>query len=58
LAVIIANALDNAIKGILRSCDVEKTVFLDIARAGEYISVIVENSASSPIDDNFKNLEN
>jgi sensor histidine kinase regulating citrate/malate metabolism len=54
LAVIIANALDNAIEGILRSCDVEKTVFLNIAHAAEYISIIVENSASSPIDDNFK----
>jgi len=54
IAVIVANALDNAIEGILRSTDISKVVKLNISRTGDYISIIVENYASGPIYENFQ----
>jgi sensor histidine kinase regulating citrate/malate metabolism len=54
LAVILANALDNAIEGIQRSVDIEKTIKLSMSRVTDYISIIVENFASGPIYGGFK----
>jgi uncharacterized protein YoxC len=54
LAIIIANALDNAIEGILRSSNVDTNVVLHISSTNGYIKVIVENSASVPIDEHFQ----
>ena len=55
LAIIVANALDNAIEGILRSSGVdEKVIMLKITGTSDYISVFVENSASGPINEDFQ----
>jgi len=54
LAVIIANALDNAIEGIERSEGVNKSISLSIASASDYISIFLENSASAPMEEGFK----
>ena len=54
LAGIIANALDNAIEGIMRSNDIEKNIFLNIRDTTNFISVICENYASGFIYDNFQ----
>jgi len=54
IAVIIANALDNAIEGIERSKDIEKTISLNINRTGEYVLIIIENYATGPIYDDFQ----
>jgi len=54
MAVVIANALDNAIEGIQRSTgDIEKLISLDIHRASDYVSIIVENNASGPVYSDF-----
>ena len=53
LAIIIASALDNAIEGIIRSKTNNKEILLNIISNGEYISVLVENYASAPMDENF-----
>ena len=54
IALLIANALDNAIKGILRSTDVERFIKLDVTNTTEYISILVENQSSGPVYDNFQ----
>jgi hypothetical protein len=54
LAVVVANALDNAIEGILRSTNVEKKIFLEISRVSDYILILVENFTSCSIDENFR----
>ena len=54
LAVIIANAIDNAIEGIIRSGEVEKSILLHVSSESDYISILVENSASGPIAEDFK----
>jgi anti-sigma regulatory factor (Ser/Thr protein kinase) len=54
IAIIIANALDNAIEGVLRSTNVDKAITLNISRVADYISIIIENSASGPILTDFK----
>ena len=53
IAVIIANALDNAIEGIIRSSGVEKIICFSISRNEDYISVFVDNYALGPIHDDF-----
>jgi hypothetical protein len=47
--MIIANALDNAIEGVLRSTGIDRTVLLDITSKSDYISILIENYASGPI---------
>jgi len=54
IAVVIANALDNAIEGVQRSTDVEKVITLNVSRVADYISIIVENYASGPIHEDFQ----
>jgi len=54
VAMIIANALDNAIEGVLRSIDVDKTVLLDITNKSDYLSILVENYSSGPIYEDFQ----
>ena len=54
LAAIIANALDNSIEGILRGSNVEKSIWLNVASASDYISVVVENYSSGPVNDAFR----
>jgi hypothetical protein len=54
LAIIVANALDNSIEAIARSCDVDKSILLHISSAVDYITVLVENYSSGPVDENFK----
>jgi hypothetical protein len=54
LAVVAANALDNAIEGIVRSVDVKREVLLDITNASDYLLVLVENFASGPVRGDFR----
>ncbi|MDR2590569.1 MAG: GHKL domain-containing protein [Oscillospiraceae bacterium] len=54
LAAILANALDNAIEGILRSHDVERKIFLNISRTAEYIFILVENQTTGPVCEDFQ----
>lgn len=53
-AGLLANALDNAIEGILRSSDVEKVIYLNIESKSALISVIVENFTSGPVHADFR----
>jgi len=52
--VIVANALDNAIEGILRSDNAQRRILLHVANASEYLSMFVENSAGGLIYDDFR----
>jgi len=54
IAVIIANALDNAIEGTLRSDGIDKTITLGISSVVDYISIQVENYATDPIYEDFR----
>jgi len=54
IAVIVANALDNAIEGTLRSVNVDKKITLNISRIAEYISILIENNATGPVFEGFK----
>jgi len=54
VAIIIANALDNAIEGIQRSDDVDRSIKFDIIDASGYISILVENQSAGPVYDGFK----
>jgi len=54
MASIIANALDNAIEGVLRSCDVEKTILLNITCVRDSITIVVVNPASVPTNAEYK----
>jgi len=54
IALIIANALDNAIEGIQRSTDIDKTIALSINRVSEYISILIENNASGPVYSDYQ----
>jgi hypothetical protein len=54
VAMIIANALDNAIEGVLRSTGIDSTVLLDITSKSDYISILVENYASGPIYEDLR----
>ena len=54
IAILIANALDNAIEGVLRSDNNNRQITLDIAGTSDYISILVENHASGPIFDDFR----
>jgi len=54
LAGIIAPALDNAIEGILRSCGVEKEIYLSIDDKSGFISIVVENHTSGLVHTDFQ----
>ena len=54
LSGIIANALDNAIEGILRSTNVERKIYLNMQSSVNFVSVIVENYASGLMHDDFQ----
>jgi len=54
LATIVATALDNSIEGILRANSANKKIMLNIASYTDHISILVVNSATGPIDENFK----
>ena len=54
IAILLANALDNAIEGITRSKDVDRVISLDIKCVHEYISILVENYTSEPVSDDFR----
>ena len=54
IAVILANALDNAIEGIIQSDNVERKVAVNISRAVEYISIFIENNATGLIYNDFQ----
>jgi len=54
LAMIISNALDNAIEGILRSVDVERHIVLHVTNASGYISLYAENQSDSQIHEGFR----
>jgi len=49
VAILIANALDNAIEGILRSSDIERVIRLDLISVSDYLSILVENKATGLI---------
>ena len=57
LAAVVANALDNAIEGILRSetcVEAYRRILLHISSVSEYISILVENHVSAPVNKNFE----
>jgi len=54
LAIVVANALDNGIEGILRSDNVRKHILLRIASAADYISILVTNFSSGPVYEDFR----
>ena len=54
LAGIVAAALDNAIEGILRSCGVEKEIYLSIDDKSGFISIVVENYTSGLVHTDFQ----
>ena len=54
LAVLIANALDNCIEGILRSSNVDRRVLLHIAREAEFVSLFAENDATGLVFEDFR----
>jgi len=54
IAVILANALDNAIEGIERSTDVDRKITMNISREAKYISILVKNPASGLIHEDYK----
>ena len=54
LAKLVASALDNAIEGINRSYDVDKTIILSITNVTGCVSVAVENHTTGPVYKNFK----
>jgi len=54
LAKLVANALDNAIEGVLRSDSLEHEIYLNISDEADFISIIVENYASEPINEDFQ----
>jgi len=53
-AGIVANALDNAIEGILRSNEIEKSISLKINTVPGYLVIDVENFASGTIHQDFR----
>ncbi|MCL2820422.1 MAG: GHKL domain-containing protein [Oscillospiraceae bacterium] len=57
IAILIANALDNAVEGILRSNDVERVIKLDFISVPDYISLLIENYSSVPIIEGFKTVK-
>jgi len=54
VAILIANALDNAIEGLLRSEGVERVIKLDLVSMADYISILVENQSTGLIYDDFR----
>jgi len=54
IASIVANALDNAVEGVQRSVDVDRTVILDIIKLADYISIHVVNGATGPVYDDLQ----
>ena len=54
VASLIANALDNAIEGILRSSEVERCITLNLNSTSDYISMIVENYSTGPVYGDFR----
>jgi len=54
IAVVIANAMDNAIEGIRHSTDIKREVTLSIMSVADYISILIENYASGLIHEDFK----
>jgi sensor histidine kinase regulating citrate/malate metabolism len=52
--VIVASALDNAIEGIERSGEVERTIKLSVDVKADYILVVVDNHASGPVSEGFR----
>jgi len=54
VALLLANALDNAIEGILRSSAVERDIRLDFVSGSDYVSILVENHSSGPINEGFR----
>jgi len=55
LAGIVANALDNAIEGILRSNDgIERDISLTISTLSDFISIFIENHSSGSVRDDFR----
>ncbi|MDR2600051.1 MAG: GHKL domain-containing protein [Oscillospiraceae bacterium] len=54
IAEVIANALDNAIEGVVRSKNVTKIITINISRTVDYISIVIENFTEGPIYDDFQ----
>jgi len=54
IATLLANALDNAIEGIIGSADVDRNIKLDFIGTSDYISILVENYSTGPVYDDFR----
>jgi sensor histidine kinase regulating citrate/malate metabolism len=54
IATLIANALDNAIEGILRSENIERTIQFNLISTSDYITILVENQSTGLIYDDFR----
>jgi len=54
IAVILANALDNAIEGTVRSDNVDGKIVLVISRVADYISILIDNNTTGPIHDDYQ----
>jgi hypothetical protein len=54
VAIIIANALDNAIEGVMRSTDAERNIRLSVTSESDYIAIFVKNHSSGLIHDDFR----
>lgn len=54
IALLLANALDNAIEAIMRSADVNTIINAVVASKGSFISIMVENQTSDVLDTELK----
>ena len=54
LAALVANALDNAIEGVQRTDGDDREISLSVSSVADYISILVKNPATGPIDEDFK----
>jgi len=54
IAIVLANALDNAIEGSQRSLRTDTKIILDIRLISDYLSILIENEALGPVYTNFQ----
>ena len=54
LAIIISNALDNAMEAVKESIGIDKNILLGITSEADFISVYIKNKATTKIDKHFR----
>ena len=58
LAMLLANALENAFDAISKSTDIEKKIFLSITDKSDYLHIWIKNQTSVEVNINFQTTKN